>query len=128
MATIQIPNLPMAVAINGSEQLEAVQNGVSVRITTGQIALFAVTLFLGQQSTSASCSNRQMREALNAAGALVTIDGAVSADITNNVTIEWRNGSIIVNGDAVASFIQTTLGYTNMQMLALFASAITFPL
>lgn len=127
MATVQIPNLPMAIAINGSEQLECVQNGVSVRITTGQIALFAAALFIAKQSGSAVCSNRQMRSALNAAGQLVTIDGAVSADITNTVTIEWRNGSVIVNGDAVASFIQTTLGYTNVQMLALFASALTFP-
>lgn len=34
---IQIPNLPPAVALNGQEQIEAVQNGVSVRIFTGQL-------------------------------------------------------------------------------------------
>lgn len=34
---IQIPQLPAATALNGSEQLEAVQAGVSVRITTDQI-------------------------------------------------------------------------------------------
>ena len=41
MANVQIPQLPVAISINGSEQLEAVQNGASVRITTNQIKDFA---------------------------------------------------------------------------------------
>lgn len=38
MSNVQIPNLPSAIALNGTEQVEAVQAGVSVRITTSQIA------------------------------------------------------------------------------------------
>lgn len=38
MANRQIPNLPAAIALNGTEQLEAVQAGVSVRVTSAQIA------------------------------------------------------------------------------------------
>lgn len=38
MSVIQIPNLPAAIALNGTEQLEAVQAGTSVRVTTAQIA------------------------------------------------------------------------------------------
>ena len=38
MASIQIPNLGAAIALNGTEQLEAVQAGTSVRVTTRQIA------------------------------------------------------------------------------------------
>jgi hypothetical protein len=38
MANVQIPNLPAAVALNGTEQVEVVQAGVSVRTTTSQIA------------------------------------------------------------------------------------------
>jgi len=38
MANVQIPNLPVAIALNGTEQVEAVQGGVSVRLTTSQIA------------------------------------------------------------------------------------------
>lgn len=37
---IQIPNLPAVVALNGSEQIETVQAGVSARLTTAQIAAF----------------------------------------------------------------------------------------
>lgn len=38
MANVQIPNLPAAIALSGSEQLEVVQAGVSVRATASQIA------------------------------------------------------------------------------------------
>lgn len=37
MANVQIPNLGTAIALNGTEQIEAVQAGTSVRITTGQM-------------------------------------------------------------------------------------------
>lgn len=38
MAAIQIPNLPVAISVTGTEQLEAVQSGTSVRVTSQQIA------------------------------------------------------------------------------------------
>lgn len=41
MSSIQIPNLPAAIALSGTEQLEAVQAGVSRRITVGQVVNFA---------------------------------------------------------------------------------------
>lgn len=37
-SNIQIPNLPVAISLNGSEQVEIVQAGVSSRTTTGAIA------------------------------------------------------------------------------------------
>ena len=42
MTAVTIPNLPVAIALNGTEQMEAVQGGVSSRITTSQIANLAV--------------------------------------------------------------------------------------
>jgi len=39
-AVVQIPNLPAATALNGSEQYEGVQAGTSVRVSTAQIAAF----------------------------------------------------------------------------------------
>ena len=41
-AFVQIPNLPICVALTGFEQLEAVQNSVSRRTTTGQIANYTI--------------------------------------------------------------------------------------
>lgn len=43
MANIQIPNLPVAIALDGTEQLEVVQAGQSRRATTQQIVSYAVT-------------------------------------------------------------------------------------
>lgn len=37
-SNIQIPNLPVAIALDGSEQVEIVQAGTSCRTTTGAIA------------------------------------------------------------------------------------------
>jgi hypothetical protein len=41
MANKQIPNLPVAIALSGTEQLEVVQAGVSSRATTAQVAQLA---------------------------------------------------------------------------------------
>ena len=40
MSNVQIPNLPAATGLGGSEQFEGVQNGTSVRITASQIATY----------------------------------------------------------------------------------------
>ncbi len=40
MSNVQIPNLPVAIALNGTEQIESVQSGVSVRLTTAQISSY----------------------------------------------------------------------------------------
>lgn len=37
MSVKQIPNLPVAIALSGAEQLEAVQAGVSVRMNVAQL-------------------------------------------------------------------------------------------
>ena len=42
MANTQIPDLPAAVALNGSEQLEIVQNGTSARTTTQDVGDLAM--------------------------------------------------------------------------------------
>ena len=44
MAQIQIPNLPVAIAIDGTEELEIVQAGTSCRTTVGAIAAFSASL------------------------------------------------------------------------------------
>ena len=38
MSSVQIPNLPPAIAVTGTELIEAVQNGTSVRIAANQLA------------------------------------------------------------------------------------------
>jgi len=43
MSNIQIPNLPPAIALTGTEQLEAVQAGTSVRVTVSQLESYFLT-------------------------------------------------------------------------------------
>lgn len=43
MSNVQIPNLPSAIFLNGTEEIEAVQGGVSVRVTSAQIAGLGIT-------------------------------------------------------------------------------------
>jgi len=75
-SAIQIPNLPAAIALNGQEQLEAVQAGTSVRVTSQQIAglafgsLAEVTpgTVLGRFSDSAVGPAEELPISVNSAG------------------------------------------------------------
>jgi len=65
-SNVQIPNLPVGIGLNGEEQLEAVQAGTSVRITSQQIANLAATI------SSAPTVTTAQKEALSVSrGALV---------------------------------------------------------
>lgn len=82
MSVIQIPNLPAAIALSGSEQLEAVQAGSSVRITVSQIKDYAV----GIGSTVASLT---VTGTLNAQGDVTLGSGfpAPTVKVTNTLTV-----------------------------------------
>ena len=47
MSNIQIPNLPVAIALNGTEALEAVQSGTSVQTTVAGIAQYSYAYYPG---------------------------------------------------------------------------------
>lgn len=78
MANITIPNLPATASVDGTEQLEAVQNGTSIRVTAAQIASLA-------QNTQGTVTQ------INTAGALtggpITTTGTISLppDAVTNV-------------------------------------------
>lgn len=52
-SNIQIPNLPVAITLNGSEQVEIVQAGVSCRTTTAAIASVPATTLIAPPVTTA---------------------------------------------------------------------------
>ena len=82
MTVIQIPNLPAAIALSGSEQMEAVQAGSSVRITVSQVKDYAV----GIGSTVASLT---VTGTLNAQGDVTLGSGfpAPTVKVTNTLTV-----------------------------------------
>lgn len=67
MSNVQIPNLPVATALNGTEQLEAVQSGSSVRVTSQQIANLA-------QITQAQNYTTAEKNALSASTGRIVFD------------------------------------------------------
>lgn len=44
MSNQQIPNLPAAITLSGTEQLEAVQAGTSVKVSAAQIATYVIAV------------------------------------------------------------------------------------
>ncbi len=47
MSNIQIPNLPATASVSGTDLLEAVQSGTSVKVTAAQIGTYVQTNFFG---------------------------------------------------------------------------------
>lgn len=47
MSNVQIPNLPVAIALNGTEALEAVQSGTSVQTTVAKIVQYSYAYYPG---------------------------------------------------------------------------------
>jgi hypothetical protein len=76
MSNVQIPNLGAAIALNGTEQLEAVQAGTSVRVTTQQISNFtrgsldtvAAGKVLGRDTASGTGPVQELPIAVDASG------------------------------------------------------------
>lgn len=82
-----IPQLPAAIAINGSEQMEAVQAGVSVRITIAQIAVAAGS-FSFSAGTTGLTPNTPTIGAVVLGGTLATTNGGTGL-------VSYATGDII---------------------------------
>lgn len=82
MSNITIPNLPAAISVNGSEQIAAVQGGVSVRITAFQFASWVTGNFTG---TVTSVSASGGATGMTFAGSPITSNGTFTLGGTLNI-------------------------------------------
>ena len=105
MANVQIPNLPAAIALNGSEEIPAIQAGTTVRITAGQLTQFV------SSSTAAGGIYDGVQYNFNgvlASNSHFTTDGlgnvVIAGDGLNDGTL-----AITVNGDDSGQGIALTL-------------------
>jgi len=110
MANVQIPNLPVAIALSGTEEIEVVQSGTSRRATTQQIADLYV-----QTTITAAGANTEVQ--FNDGGFL---NG--NADFTFNKT---TNQIAIAAGSAAAPTLIPT-GDTNTGLFFPAADTIAF--
>lgn len=128
MANIQIPNLPASTNLNGQEQLEAVQNGVSVRVTTSQIANLAntataalngVTLYQFMSAISVPFGSKP-------AANPNTLVAAVGTDYNNNYTVQFFTSPYVQVNSPLFNLTASTYGWNTAQMSSLMAVAATF--
>lgn len=102
MAVQQIPNLPAATSLNGSEQLEAVQASVSARLTVAQIAAYTQSLYPAPGVTQVNTSGPITGGPITSTGTITLASGS----ITN--TYLGVMPSFTVKGNATGSSAQPT--------------------
>ena len=93
MSVVQIPNLTPATSLNGSEQLEAVQAGSSVRITTAQIGTYVATTYPAPGVSSVTANSPLSSSTVSGA---VTITLPTAA-ITNAYLGQMAAGTVKAN-------------------------------
>ena len=90
MSNVQIPNLPVASALGGTEQLEGVQTGTSVRLSISQIATYVNATYPAPGISSVTATSP-----LNS----TTVSGAVTislpaGSVTNATLATMANGTV----------------------------------
>ena len=108
MANIQIPNLPAAPSLSGTEQLEAVQSGSSVRITVDQITglvIADVDSAAAAAAASASAAATSAASALDSENQALIYETAagVSASAAAASAVDAAASAASVAGDAAAA-------------------------
>ena len=129
MSVSQIPNLTPATSLNGTEQLEAVQSGSSVRLTTAQIGSYVATTYPAPGISSVTA---------NSPLTSTTVTGAVTirlptASVTNAYLAQMASGTVKANltgstaapSDVTPSAILDTFGTQTGTMLYRGASSWT---
>ncbi|CAB4130484.1 hypothetical protein UFOVP120_1, partial [uncultured Caudovirales phage] len=93
MSVSQIPNLTPATALNGSEQLEAVQSGSTVKVTASQIAAYTQAQYPVSTITSVTATSPLSSTTV---GNAVTISLPV-ASVTNTYLAAMPNNTLMGN-------------------------------
>jgi len=93
MSNIQIPNLPAAITLNGTEQLEGVQAGTSVKLTVAQLGAY-ITAQYPAPGVSSIATNAPIT------GGTITTSGTIGlagAGVTNYYLATMSAGTVKAN-------------------------------
>jgi len=96
MTTVTIPNLTAAISLNGTEQLEAVQAGSTVRVTTAQIATYTLSVS-NNVVNSISFGSTGLTPATGTIGNVVVAGTLNVANGGTGVTTSTGTGSVVLN-------------------------------
>jgi hypothetical protein len=121
MSNIQIPNLPAATGLSGSEQFESVQSGTSVRVTASQIATYISSAY---PAPGVATVTGTAPIAASTVGSAVTIS-LNSQGITNSFLAPMAAGTVKANvtggsaspTDATVSQVLDVIGSTKGNIL-----------
>ena len=120
MANVQIPNLPAAISLNGTEQLEAVQAGTTCRITTAQIATFVTgsptpfPVSIGGTGANTFTAGYLKADGTNPFTTVATIP---NTDITGLGTMSTQNANSVsitggsINGTSIGATTPSTASF-----------------
>ena len=93
MSNLQIPNLPAAIALNGTEQLEAVQAGMSVKVTVAQLGDYVATQYPAPGVSSIATSSPITGGTITATGTI----GLETAGVSNLYLASMPSGTVKAN-------------------------------
>lgn len=124
MAVKQIPNLTPAISLTGLEMLEIVQSGATYRTTAQAIANLSAG---STPSNAGTVTTYQFLTALAAVPADVNILFQALQDFNDPAMIQFSTSAYVRVGSPIYVLCQSTYGFSNAQMDAIMADAITYP-
>ena len=125
MANIQIPNLPVAVGLSGTEQIEIVQAGTSCRTTTAAIAqlylpILAPNNYVTKQQFFESITLPYLTKPASDPNLLFQ---SINPDVSDPATMQFYCSAYVSTGSPLYNLCKSTYSYTDDQMLALMTQA-----
>jgi hypothetical protein len=110
MANVTIANLPSAIALNGTEQIPAVQSGTTVRLTSAQLAAYAQSTFGGVSSFSAGGTGLSPAVASTGAVSLSGVLNVASGGTGLSLSTPPANGQLLIGNGSGFSLSTLTAG------------------
>lgn len=121
MSVVQIPNLPAATSLNGSEELEAVQAGVSARLSVAQIATYTQSLYPAPGVTQINTSGPITGGPITSTGTITLASGSITnnyLDVMPAYTVKGNaGGSAATPADITASQVLDMISSTRGTIL-----------
>ena len=123
---VQINQLPPANSVSSGDYVAVDQSNGNGTYTTRKATLSQITAILASPPIG-YVTMVQLKLAMVTQANILTVANAVPAAVENPINIYWNSNAFTQVGDTMSSFIQSTLSYTNTQMMALYALASSEP-
>lgn len=124
LTPVQINQLPLASSVSAGDYVAIDQSNGNGTYTTRKTTVASLGPIIFAPPIG-YVSMVQLKLALSSQMTLTTVENAVPAALENPINIRWNSNALTIIGDTISNFVQSTLSYTNTQMMALYALAAT---